>query len=198
MDVRASVVLDLATPWAAQVLTVAPLVVVGTVEPDGSADLAPKHMVMPVGDRHVAFTCSPSHATHVNLRRTGAFTVAWPRQDAVLATSLGAAPRADDGSKPSLAAVPARRATAVEAWALADARLVLECRLDRVVDGYGPWSVVVGEVVHAEAAADAVLAHDEDPHDVLARSPVLAHVPPAHVAVVERAHRFPFHAGFAR
>ena len=30
--------------------TVAPLVLVGTLEPDGSADIAPKHQATPIGD----------------------------------------------------------------------------------------------------------------------------------------------------
>jgi predicted pyridoxine 5'-phosphate oxidase superfamily flavin-nucleotide-binding protein len=43
---------------------VAPLVLVGTLEEDGSPDLAPKHMAMPRGwENWFCFACSPRHAT---------------------------------------------------------------------------------------------------------------------------------------
>lgn len=194
----APVTLDLDGPLLDRVFRVAPLVVVGTTEPDGAADLAPKHMTMPVGPRHVAFVCTPTHATLRNVERTGVFTMSWLPADAVLLASLASAPRAADESKPALAAVPTRPATTVPGRVLRDATLAVECRLDRVVDGAGRWHIVVGEVVHAEAAADALLTADEDPHDVLGRAPVLAYLPPDHVAVVDRADRFPYHVGFRR
>lgn len=198
MAAREAVVLDLDGPLLDRVFTVAPLVVVGTVEQDGAIDLAPKHMTTPVGPRHVAFVCTPSHATLRNARRTASFTMSWLPADAVLAASLAAAPRAADDSKPSLAAVPTRPATVVAGAVLRDAPLSVECRLDRVADATGRWRMVIGEIVHAEAAPEALLAADEDPHDVLARVPVLAYLQPDHVATIDRADRFPYHTGFRR
>lgn len=198
MTASRSVVLDLDGPLLDRVFRIAPLVVVGTVEEDGSSDLAPKHMTMPVGPRHVAFVCTPDHATLRNAVRTGEFTMSWVPPDAVLLASLAAAPRAADDSKPALAVVPTRPATTVTGVVLEDAPVAVECRLDRVVDGAGRWRIVVGEIVRAEAAEDAVLTEDEDPHDVLARSPVLAYLHPDHVVTVDRADRFPYHAGFRR
>ena len=40
--------LDLSHPIWEQVYMVAPLIIVGTREPDGTYDLAPKHMAMPI------------------------------------------------------------------------------------------------------------------------------------------------------
>ena len=75
---------------------VAPLIVVGTREPDGSFDLAPKHMVTALGwENHFAFVCTPSHGTYVNALREGAFTVSYPRPSQVLTASLAAAPRCE-------------------------------------------------------------------------------------------------------
>ena len=70
-------------------------------------------MTMPVGERHLAFTCTPDHATYANVRRTTEFTVSWPPADAVLLTSLTAAPRSEDGEKFSLSVVPTRPASTV-------------------------------------------------------------------------------------
>lgn len=198
MAVGSPVVLDLEGPLLDRAFRVAPLVVVGTVEADGAHDLAPKHMTMPVGERHLAFTCTPDHATYANVRRTGVFTVSWPPSDGVLLTSLTAAPRTEDGDKSSLVVVPTRPATSLAGVVLRDAPLTAECRLDRVVDGFGRWSIIIGEVVHAEAVEEALLGTDLDPHDVLARSPVLAYLHPDHVVTIDRADRFPYHEGFRR
>ncbi len=186
------------SPPLDRVLTVAPLVVVGTVDDDGVPDLAPKHMVMPVGDDHLAFTCSPTHTTHRNLLRSAAFTVSWLRPDDVLLASLAAGPRSVDGEKATLAGVATSPATVVDGVVLTDAPLVVECELERVLDDYGHWSVVVGRIVHAVAATDALLSSDEDPHDVLRRSPLLAYVHPDHVATIDHADAFPYHRGFRR
>ena len=95
---------------------VAPLTIVGTREPDGTYDLAPKHMAMPVSwQDHYGFVCTPSHATYVNAQREGCFTVSFPRPDQILLTSLAAAPRCDDAHKHALQAVPTVAATKVQA-----------------------------------------------------------------------------------
>jgi hypothetical protein len=53
--------LDLETPIWARVFHVAPLVLVGTLQNDGTPDIAPKHMAMPLGwENRYCFVCSPS------------------------------------------------------------------------------------------------------------------------------------------
>lgn len=195
---RDPVELDLDGPLLDRAFRIAPLVIVGTLEPDGRPDLAPKHMTMPVGDRHVAFVCTPTHRTLANATATGEFTLSWVRPDDVLLASLAAAPRVPDGTKPALAAIPTRPAVVVDGVVVDQASLAVECRVERIVDGFDRWQVVVGSIVHAEVASDAMLGADEDPHDVLARSPVLAYLHPDHVATIARADRFPYHAGFRR
>ena len=197
MDATHPIVLDLDGPALDRVFRVAPLVVVGTREEDGAIDLAPKHMVMPVGDRHLAFVCTPDHATLRNAERVQEFTVSWLAPEHVVRASLAAAPR-EDGDKPALAGVPTRPATVVDGAVMAGAPLTVECRLVRVVEGFGRWRIVVGEVVHAEADPGAVVGSDEDPHDVLARAPLLAYVHPDHVATIADVDRFPYHVGFRR
>ena len=77
--------LPLSAPIWDAFFTVAPLVLVGTREEDGSHDLAPKHMAMPLGwQNHFGFVCHPSHATQRNAERTGAFTVSFPRPASVV------------------------------------------------------------------------------------------------------------------
>jgi flavin reductase (DIM6/NTAB) family NADH-FMN oxidoreductase RutF len=58
--------------------TVAPLVLVGSKEPNGRYDIAPKHMAMPLGwGDWYCFVCTPRHATYANIEREGAFTVSF-------------------------------------------------------------------------------------------------------------------------
>jgi flavin reductase (DIM6/NTAB) family NADH-FMN oxidoreductase RutF len=75
--------------------TVAPLVLVGTIEPDGEPDIAPKHLAMPVSwGNYFGFVCHPDHGTYKNLIATGTFTVGYPTPQMLLHASLAAAPRA--------------------------------------------------------------------------------------------------------
>ena len=57
--------------------TVAPLVIVGSKDEQGTGyNLAPKHLAMPLGwDNYYGFVCSPRHTTYHNIRRHGTFTV---------------------------------------------------------------------------------------------------------------------------
>ena len=69
--------------------SVFPLVVVGTQDADGSDDLAPKHLAMPMSwKNHFGFVCTPRHSTYQNIRRSKQFAVTYMRpSQAVLARS---------------------------------------------------------------------------------------------------------------
>ena len=179
--------------------TVAPLILVGTVEPDGEThDLAPKHMAMPLGwSNFFCFACSPRHATQRNAERTGEFTVSFPRPEQVIETSLAAGPRETDGEKPSLAGIPTFAATEVEGVLVRDAYLWLECRLDRIVEGFGENSLVIGRVVAASVDARFRRDAEGDDADLVASSPLLAYVSPGRFARIEDSNSFPYHTNFS-
>lgn len=185
--------LTTAAPVWDRVFLVAPLVLVGTLEDDGTPDLAPKHMAMRLGsENRFCFVCSHRHATLRNALERQAFTVSFPRPDQVLQTSLAAGGRAEDSSKPSLAALRTFPATTVEGVLVDGCYLHLECRLERVVEGFGDSVLVVGEVVAAAAAEDAVRHADADDADVVAASPLLAYVTPGRFASIDETLSFPF------
>ena len=193
------VALDVAHPIWERFFTVAPLVLVGTREADGRADIAPKHMVAPLGwENRFGFVCSPRHATHRNAVARGAFTVSWPRPELVIATSLAAAPRCDDASKPSLVAVPTFPARAVDGVLVEQCYAWLECALERTVDDLGPNSLVIGRVVAAAVAEDSLRTLDRDDADLLHAAPLLAYVSPGRWARIADTAAFPFPAGFTR
>lgn len=182
-----------------RVFTVAPLVVVGTREEDGSGDLAPKHLAMPVGaSGYFAFACTPRHRTWVNAVREGSFTVSYPKPDQVVLASLAASPRCEDDVKHTLEALPSTPAQRVPGVLLADAHLQLECDAVRVVEGLGEHGLVLGRIVAARAAAEALRGLDTDDQDLLERSPVLAYLTPGRFAEVAESRSFPLPDGMRR
>lgn len=178
---------------------VAPLVLVGTREEDGGHDLAPKHMAFPLGwDNFFAFVCTPRHRTYSNLRRSGAFTVSYPRPTQLVLASLAASPRCEDDQKLSLQALPVFPATHVDGVLLEDGSAFLECELDRVVDGFGENSLVVGRVVAARVAEDAARVGDGDDQALIHQSPLLAYLNPGRFATIDDSLSFPFPAGMKK
>lgn len=84
-------------------LTIAPLILIGTREADGSDELAPKHMACPVGwQNYFGFVCTPRHSTYKNISRDGVFAITYPKPSQWLQTSLTASPGCDDGGRPCL------------------------------------------------------------------------------------------------
>jgi flavin reductase (DIM6/NTAB) family NADH-FMN oxidoreductase RutF len=182
-----------------QVYMVAPLTIVGTREPDGTYDLAPKHLSIPMSwQDHYGFVCTPSHATYANAMREGCFTVSFPRPDQILLTSLAAAPRSDDDQKHALQAIPTISATKVDGVLLDNAYLHFECELDRVIDGLGENSLIIGRIVAAAAAEDALRDSDRDAQEMIAHSPMLAYLHPGRFAEIVQTNAFPYHVGFRR
>ena len=182
-----------------RVFTVNPLVLVGTRERGGGYNLAPKHMAFPIGwENYFGFVCTPRHATYSNARREGVFTVSYPKPTQVVLTSLAASPREDDGSKPSLYALPTFPASEVDGVFIQDAYLFLECVLDRIVDDFGDNSLIVGRVVAAHVREDYLRASERDDQDLIHDSPLLAHLNPRRYTSVGESYSFPFPANFMR
>jgi flavin reductase (DIM6/NTAB) family NADH-FMN oxidoreductase RutF len=179
--------------------SVFPLVIVGSKGEDGTFNLAPKHMAMPLGwENYYGIVCSARHTTYHNIRRHGAFTVSYPRLSEVLLASLAAAPRCEDLSKPSLLALPTFPARKVEGVLVEGCYLFLECTLDRIIDGFGSSGLITGTVA-AAAVDESVLRREEaDEADQLFQFPLLAYVHPGRVGEIRQSTAFPFPAGFSR
>ncbi len=178
---------------------VAPLVLVGTVETDGRADLAPKHMVMPMGwQNYIGFICTPRHRTYQNAKRDNAFTISFPRPAQLVGTSLTASPRDHDDVKRGLAAVSLFPARHVPGSLVEGCYIALECRLNRVIDGFGDNSLMVGSVVAAYGATDSVRDAEHDDQELLAGAPLLAYLQPGRWAQIGMSYSFPFAEGMKK
>ena len=178
---------------------VSPLTVVGTLEEDGTPNLAPKHMAIPMGwQNYFGFVCTPRHSTYRNIERDGVFTVSMPRPDQVVLASLCAAPRCDDSAKPVLGALQTRPAAKVAGVHLAQSYLFFECELDRMVDGFGENSLVVGRIVAASVARDSLRTLERDGQDMIHAAPMLAYLQPWRFASIKQTYAFPLPDGFER
>lgn len=179
--------------------SVAPLVIVGTKEENGAFNLAPKHLAMPLGwENYYCFVCSPRHTTYHNIRRHAIFTVSYPRPSHVLVTSLAAAPRCEDLSKPSLLVLPTFPARTLDLVLVKGCYLFLECSLHSILDGFGPNSLIIGTVVAASAVEDALREEERDEADQIYHNPLLAYVSPGRLAEIRHSTAFPFPKGYTR
>jgi flavin reductase (DIM6/NTAB) family NADH-FMN oxidoreductase RutF len=186
-------------PFWDRFFSVAPLVIVGSKEEDGRFNLAPKHLAMPLGwESYYGFVCTPRHTTYHNIRRHGVFTVSYPRPTEVLLASLAAAPRCEDLSKPSLLVLPTFPARQVDGVLVQGCYQFLECTLDRILDGFGPNSLIIGRVVAAAAHEDALRVEERDEGDQIFQFPLLAYLSPGRIAEIRQSMAFPFPKGFSR
>jgi flavin reductase (DIM6/NTAB) family NADH-FMN oxidoreductase RutF len=197
-DRRHYVSIPIDSPIWDRFFTVAPLVLVGSREGGGGYDLAPKHMAMPLGwQNYYCFVCSPRHATQHNVETTGEFTVSFPRPDQILETSMAAGPRLEDGSKRTLAALETFPASTVDGILVRGAYLWLECTLERMLEGFGDNSLIIGKVVAAAVDERALRASEHDEGDPIRDTPLLAYLSPGRFASVPKSSSFPFHVDFS-
>ena len=175
--------------------TVSPLVLVGTTEKDGEYNLAPKHMAFPLGwEGYFGFVCTPDHATYWNAKRTGVFTVSYPRPTQIVLASLAAAPRDPaTGCKSSLEAIETIPAKVVDGVLLADGYLFFECELARIIDGFGANSLMIGRIVAAHARPDALRHLDVDDQVLIFHRPLLTYLHPGRFSRIRRSLSFPFY-----
>ena len=185
--------IDTTVPVWDQFFTVAPLVLIGTKDADGALDLAPKHMVVPMGwQNYFGFICTPRHSTCRNIERTGEFTVSYPKPSQVLITSLAASPRDEDGGKPVIDYFRTFDAEIVDGEFVEDAYLFFECRHHKTVDGFGDNCLVTGSIV-AAYADDYFLRHSQaDDQETIHDAPLFAYLAPGRFATIERSNAFPF------
>jgi flavin reductase (DIM6/NTAB) family NADH-FMN oxidoreductase RutF len=175
------------------------LVVVGTRQAEGEFDLAPKHMAIPMGwQNYFGFVCTPRHRTYLNIKQEKVFSVSFPRPTQVVLTSLTAAPRCEDDSKPSLKALPTVRSPKINCVFMKDAYLFLECQRNRIIDGFGENSLIIGKIVGAYVAKDALRSSERDDNDLIYQSPLLAYLAPRRFTTIKDTRAFPFPAQFKK
>ena len=192
--------LDLSIPVWDQTFIVAPLVVIGTRE-DDDYDMAPKHMVTPLGfDNFFGFVCTPDHSTYHNVIKHKSFTVSFPLPDGLTATSLTASPRSSGLSKvkPVIRSLPTVKARKVDALLLEDAYLQLECSMFKIIDGFGRNSLITGTIKAAYVDPAYMKESDRDEQAQLREHGLLSYIAPGRYTVIRDTFNFPFPKDFRK
>ena len=191
---RRLVEIDTSEPVWERFFTVAPLVLIGTMDSDGTLDMAPKHMVTAMGwQNYFGFVCTPSHSTCANIERTGEFTVSYPKPTQILYTSLAASPRVG-GAKPILDYFDTFAADQVDGAFIEDAYLYFECRHFKTVTGFGENCLITGKIIAARAESSFVRTSEHDSQDLIHDSPLFAYLSPGRFAAIDTSNAFPFPA----
>lgn len=191
--------LNLEFPVWEQVFTIHPLVIIGTVNDDSSANFAPKHMSFPLGwDNYFGFVCTPTHQTYKNIKRTNEFTVTYPKPDQLIETSLSASPREDDKKKKLTDSFETFRSTEVDGSFLKGGYIFLECRLLKIIDGFGENSLILAEIAGAKAQRDVTKNPSHSDNETIYNHPQIAYVSPGRFAIIDETQAFPFPAKFKK
>ncbi len=191
--------LDVRSPVWDRFFYPAPLVLVGTLEENGDPDLAPKHMVTPLGwQNYFGFVCTPRHSTCANIQRDEVFTVSFPRPSQIVYSSLAASPRDAEGDKPVLTALETMPAREVKGVVISGAYLYFECRHVRTIEGFGENCLITGEIVCAYADEVCLRTDDRDDQELLKAAPVFTYLTPGRFATIDSANAFPFPAAMKK
>ena len=185
--------LDTSVPVWDQFFSVAPLVLIGTTDEDGALDLAPKHMVTPMGwQNYFGFVCTPRHSTCGNIHRTGVFTVSYPKPSQVLVTSLAASPRIEQGGKPVIDYFDTFPARTIDGQFIQDGYLYFECLHYKTIEGFGENCLITGEITAAYADEDFIRNAEADDQETIHDAPLFAYLSPGRFATIDRSNAFPF------
>jgi flavin reductase (DIM6/NTAB) family NADH-FMN oxidoreductase RutF len=147
---------------------------------------------------YFGFVCTPRHHTYSNVKRDGVFTVSYPRPSQLVLTSLAASPRCGEEDKPALSVLPVFPATVVDGVLVDGAYMFLECELERIVDGFGVNSLIVGRVVAARVAEESERVAELEDQALVHDSPLLAYLHPGRFTTIEQSLSFPFPAGMKK
>lgn len=194
-----TVSLDIDEPIWERFFQLAPMVLIGTMEPSGKPDIAPKHLAIPMSwENYFGFVCTPRHGTYQNIQRTGQFTVTYPRPSQILYASLAASPRCADNAKPVVDAFDTIPASNIDGVFVADGYVFLECELFKIVDGFGANSLITGRIVAAHVHKDALRASEFDDQELIRNAPMFAYLHPWRFASIKDSNRFPLPKGMER
>lgn len=173
------------------------VVIVGTSEENGETDLAPKHMVTPLGhSNYFGFVCNPSHHTFQNVQSTGEFTISYPRPNQIVSVSLAAEPRNEADQKPDLDQLETIDAPTVDAEFVRDSYIYLECELDSISDPFGDDHLIVGNVIDQYVHKDVARSAERDDAEIIDEHPILCYLHPGRYAEIHDSQAFPFPRGF--
>lgn len=180
--------------------TVAPLVVIGTKEAEGF-DLAPKHMVTPLGfSDYFGFVCTPRHNTYHNAKKHARFSVSFVKPDQVLLSSLAAMPRCavKDFSKEITDHIPTVFSNNGASIFVEDSYVMLDCSLHKIIDDFDDYSLITGKIEQARVHKNYKIISDEGHQKQIYEYPLLAYIAQGRFANIKETLSYPYPKDFQR
>ena len=180
--------------------TVAPLVVIGTKEDQGF-DLAPKHMVTPLGfSNFFGFVCTPRHKTYHNIKKHARFSVSFVKPDQILLSSLAAIPRCEvkDFSHEITNQIPTVTSNDGGSIFLKDSYVMLDCSSYKIIDGFDDYSLITGKINSAKVHKNYKIISDEGDQKQIYDHPLLAYIAQGRFASIKETLSYPYPKGFQR
>lgn len=180
--------------------TVAPLVVIGSKEDEGF-DLAPKHMVTPLGfSDFFGFVCTPRHNTYHNIKKYSRFSVSFVKPDQILLSSLAAMPRCavKDFSKEITNEIPTVKGGDGETIFIRDSYVMLDCTLHKIIDGFDDYSLISGRIERAMVHKNYKVLSDEGQQQQIYDHPLLAYIAQGRFAIIKETLSYPYPKDFQR
>ena len=180
--------------------TVAPLVVIGTKE-DHGFDLAPKHMVTPLGfSDYFGFVCTPRHNTYHNIKKSHRFSVSFVKPDQILLSSLAAMPRCavQDFPKEITNQIPTVMSEDGGAIFLRDSYVMLDCSIYKIIDGFDDYSMITGKINKAQVHKHYKIISDEGHQKQIYDHPLLAYIAQGRFANIKETMSYPYPKDFQR
>jgi flavin reductase (DIM6/NTAB) family NADH-FMN oxidoreductase RutF len=180
--------------------TVAPLVVIGTKEKNGF-DLAPKHMVTPIGfSNYFAFVCTPRHSTYQNIKREKRFSVSYVKPDQIILSSIAAIPRCsvEDFPRDVIQHIPTVTSEDGESIFVADSYLFFDCDLHEIFDGFDDYSIITGTIQTAFIHKDYKIYADQEQQERIYENPLLVYLAHGRFAEIRKTMAYPYPKDFQR
>ena len=76
--------------------------------------------------------------------------------------------------------------------------MFLECELDRIIDGFGVNSLIIGRIIAARVAEDSERVDEIDDQALVHEAPLLAYLHPGRFVQIGDSLSFPFPAGMKK
>ena len=179
--------------------TVAPLVVIGSKN-NNNYNLAPKHMVTPIGfSNYFGFVCTPKHTTYHNIKKEEKFTVSYVKPNQILVTALAATPRCgdDDFSKDIIRNLPTIPSVNNNLF-IADSYVLFECSLFKIIDGFDDYSIITGKIDRVLVNKNYKIFSEMDEQKHIYNNPLLAYVAQGRFTTIKSTLKFPYPKDFQR
>ena len=87
-------------------------------------------------------------------------------------------------------------APGMDAPFLKDSYLMLECTLDRIVEGFGEFGLIAGKITAVYVDPESMRVSEGDDGDMIRDNPLMAYLPYGRFAKIKETYVFPLPVGF--